>query len=115
MTPPGPSAPVADLEDRRPGPRQLAGFVALFLAVAAGLAAFSAWPWTASPAGAALLKVAFKHVATHAVEGTALSHEALEKLPKHMRPQSGEAVRSERRRDTVVQVTLDGRRLRVAF
>jgi hypothetical protein len=99
------------LEASRPGPGRLAGFVLLFLAVAAGLALFSAWPWAASPGDAALLKVAFKHVASPAAAGPALSREELERLPPHMRPQGGAAARTGRRRDTVVQVTLDGRRL----
>lgn len=97
------------LEDRRPGPGRLAGFILLFLAVASGLAAFSAFPWAATPPGVALLKVAFKRVSAPAVAGAALSREELEKLPRHMRPQGGQSGTSGARRDTIVRVTLDGR------
>ena len=61
------------------------------LSVAAGLAVFSAFPWAATPPGAALLKVALKHVAAPMETGTALSQEELEKLPRHMRPPGGQA------------------------
>jgi hypothetical protein len=97
------------LEDRRPGPGRLAGFVLLFLAVASGLAAFSAFPWVASPSGVALLKVAVKHVASPVEAGQTLSREELEKLPRHMRPTGGQGGESRGRRDTTVRVTLDGR------
>lgn len=97
------------LEDRRPGPGRLAGFILLFLAVASGLAAFSAFPWAATPPGVALLKVAFKRVSAPAETGAALSREELEKLPRHMRPQGGQSGASGTRRDTIVRVTLDGR------
>jgi hypothetical protein len=99
------------LESHRPGPGRLAGFVLLLLAVAAGLAAFSAYPWAASPPGVALLKVAFKHVSAPEERGAALSHEELEKLPRHMRPQGDQTGASGRRRDTTVRVALDGRPL----
>ena len=107
---PAPVAPVPRvLEDRRPGPGRLAGFVLLFLAVAAGLAVFSAFPWTATPPGVALLKVALKHVAAPTEAETALSPEELAKLPRHMRPQVGQAAAGGPRRDTTVRVSLDGR------
>jgi hypothetical protein len=99
------------LEDRRPGPGRLAGFVGLLLTVASGLAVFSAFPWAASPPGAAVLKVAFKHVAARADAAAVLSREELEKLPRHMRPQGGEGVGTGPRRDTVLRVMLDGRPL----
>ncbi len=97
------------LEDRRPRPGRLAGFVLLFLAVAAGLAVFSSFPWAATPPGVAMLKVAFKHVSTFAETGAALSREELEKLPRHMRPQGGQSGATGTRRDTTLRVTLDGR------
>jgi hypothetical protein len=97
------------LEDRRPGPGRLTGFVLLFLAVAAGLAVFSALPWAAAPPGVALLKVALKHVATPIEAGAALSREELEKLPRHMRPQAGQVGAGGPRRDTTLRVTVDGR------
>ncbi|HWC05105.1 MAG TPA: hypothetical protein VHF87_20315 [Methylomirabilota bacterium] len=99
------------LEGRRPGPGRLAGFILLFLAVASGLAAFSAFPWTATPPDLALLKVAFKHVSAPVEAGTALSREEIEKLPRHMRPQAGQSGASTPRRDTVVRITLDDGRL----
>jgi hypothetical protein len=116
MTLPGPPAspvPVDPappvLEDRRPGPGRMVGFVLLFLAVAAGLAVFSALPWAATPPGVALLKVALKHVAAPTEGGAALSPAELEKLPRHMRPQGGQVGAGGPRRDTTVRVTLDGR------
>jgi hypothetical protein len=97
------------LEDRRPGPGRRAGFALLFLAVATGLAVFSAFPWAATPPGVALLKVALKHVAAPMETGAALSREELEKLPRHMRPLGGQAGASGPRRDTTVRVAVDGR------
>jgi hypothetical protein len=85
------------------------GFLLLLLTVASGLAAFSAFPWTASPPGVALLKVAVKHVASPVEAGATLSREELEKLPRHMRPASGQGETRGGRRDTTVRVTLDGR------
>ena len=104
---PPPAAPV--LEDRRPGPGRFVGFILLFLMVAAGLAVFSAFPWVATPSDVALLKVAFKHVAAPVETSATLSREQLEKLPRHMRPPSGQTGASGTRRDTTVRVTLDGR------
>ena len=97
------------LENRRPGAGRLAGFVGLFLAVASGVATFSAFPWVATSRGVALLKVAVKHVAAPVDAGVTLSREELEKLPRHMRPASGESGESRGRRDTTIRVTLDGR------
>ena len=97
------------LENRRPGAGRLAGFVALFLAVASGLATFSAFPWAATAPGAAVLKVAFKHVSGFAETGVVLSREELEKLPRHMRPEGGQQGVSRSRRDATVRVALDGR------
>ena len=109
-SPAEPAAPVVPvLADRRPGPGRLAGFVLLFLAVAAGLAVFSAFPWAATPPGVAMLKVAFKYVSASAESGAALSREELEKLPRHMRPQGGQSGGTGARRDTTLRVTLDGR------
>jgi hypothetical protein len=85
------------------------GFVGLLLGVAVGLAVFSAYPWVATPPDAALLKVSVKHVAAPVAAGAALSHEELEKLPRHMRPVGGQGGESRGRRDTTVRVTLDGR------
>ena len=109
MTTPGSGQTPPVLEDRRPGPGRLVGFATLFLVVAAGIATLSAFPWAANPAGVAVLKVAFKHVAAPAASGPALSREELEKLPRHMRPQGGQSAVSGHRRDTIVRVALDGR------
>ena len=108
---PAVSAPDLVLEDRRPGLGRLVGFILLFLAVATGLATFSAYPWTASLPGAALLKVAFKHVAAPTEAGATLSREELEKLPRHMRPQGSQSGVSGTRRDTTIRVLLDGQPL----
>ncbi len=99
------------LEDRRPPVGRLVGFVLFLAAVALGLAAFSAYPWVASAPGAAVLKVAFKHVAAFEEKGGKAPREELAKLPRHMQPQETERARTGRRRDTVLRVDLDGRRL----
>jgi hypothetical protein len=99
------------LEDRRPSVPRLIGFVLLLSAVSWGLGAFAAWPWTASDAGSAVIRVAFKHVAAFQREGPARSKEEIEKLPRHMRPTSPERARTGRRVDTVLRVELDGRPL----
>jgi hypothetical protein len=101
------SAPV--LESRRPSAGRLTGFALLLTAVSWGLGAFAAWPWAATDPGAAVIRVAFKHVAAFEHEAAALSKEELEKLPRHMRPQSPEASRTGRRVNTVLRVELDGR------
>jgi hypothetical protein len=97
------------LEDRRPSVARTAGFVGLLLAVAWALGAFAAFPWQGSPPDAALLKVSIKRVAPFEEVARALSAEELAKLPRHMRPASGTAVPSGRRRDTRLSVALDGR------
>jgi hypothetical protein len=101
------TAPI--LEERRPSPARLAGFVALLLGVAWGLGAFAAFPWQASPPDAALLKVAIKRVADFEEAARPLSAEELAALPRHMRPVSGASVPTGRRRDTRLSVVLDGR------
>lgn len=100
------SAPV--VEERRTSAGRLAAFLALLTGVAWALAAFSAFPWTGSAPGAAVLKVAFKHVAPLEREARALSREELERLPRHMRPAAGTATATGRRRDLALRVTLDG-------
>jgi len=101
------SAPV--LESRRPSAGRLMGFALLLTAVSWGLGAFAAWPWVATDPGAAVIRVAFKHVAAFEQEAAARSKEELEKLPRHMRPQSPESSQTGRRVDTVLRVELDGR------
>jgi len=101
------SAPV--LESRRPSAGRLIGFALLLTAVSWGLGAFAAWPWAATDPGAAVIRVAFKHVAAFEHEAAARSKEELEKLPRHMRPQSPESSQTGRRVDTVLRVELDGR------
>jgi hypothetical protein len=97
------------LEERRPSPARLAGFVALLLGVAWSLGAVAALPWQASPPDGALLKIAIKRVAAFEEAGRSLSAEELAALPRHMRPASGASVPSGRRRDTRLSVALDGR------
>ena len=102
-----PTQPI--LEDRRPSVGRRLGFVLLLAGVALGLATFSAFPWAATLPGAAVLKVAFKHVAAFEEERDGPSPAAIEKLPRHMRPQSAERARTGRRRDTLLVLTVDGR------
>jgi hypothetical protein len=102
------TAPV--LEPRRPGPGRLAGFVTLLGLVAGVLAVLSAAPWEATPAGAAALRVAFKHVAPLGSAPAAGPTAAeVAKLPRHMRPQGPAGVQRGARRDTLLRVTVDGR------
>jgi hypothetical protein len=101
------TAPI--VEPRRPTLARLVMFTALLTGVAWGLGAFSAYPWAASPPDAALLRVAFKHVAPFAQAAGTLSREDWEKLPRHMRPPSLERARTRTRQDTVLRVAVDGR------
>ncbi len=98
-------------EDRRPTPWRLAGFALLLAAVSWGLGAFAAFPWVASDPAAAVLRVAFEHVAGFEQEGHRLSKEELEKLPRHMRPLNQERARTGKRVDTELTVKLDGLRI----
>jgi hypothetical protein len=101
------TAPV--LESRRPSAARLVGFALLLTAVSLGLCVFSAFPWTASEPGAAVVRIAFKHVAAFEHAGTALSQEEIDKLPRHMRPTSPALAQTGRRVDTRLTVTVDGR------
>jgi hypothetical protein len=99
------------VESRRPSIARLVGFVILLGAVAWGLGVFSAFPLPLSGSEDAVLTIAFKHVAAFEREAPAPSREELEKLPRHMRPQSPERSRVGKRVDSVLRVELDGRRL----
>jgi hypothetical protein len=88
---------------------RLLGFGVLLFAVSIGLAVFSAYPWEASSPGAALLRIAFKHVAAPEQAARPLSPAELEKLPAHMRPLTAERAATGRRRDTSLVATVDGR------
>ena len=96
------------IEDRRPRLGRLVGFALLLSAVAWGLGAFAAYPWAASDPGAAMIRVAFKHVAAFEHEAAARSKEEIEKLPRHMRPTSPDRARTGRRVDTMLRVEVDG-------
>ncbi len=98
------SAPV--VQSRRPSLVRLGGFALLLPAVSWGLGAFAAFPWEASDPDAAVLRVAFKHVAAFEHQGPARSVEEIEKLPRHMRPTSPERVGG-RRVATVLRVEID--------
>jgi len=103
------SAPV--IQSRRPSPGRLVGFALLLAAVSWGLGAFAAFPWEASDPEAAMLRVAFKHVAAFERPGPARSKEELEKLPRHMRPTNPERAMTGRRVATVLRVEIDEQRL----
>src|SRR3990172_8111103 len=103
------SAPV--VESRRPSVGRLIGFLMLLVGVSWALGAFAAFPLVLSPPDKAMLKVAFRHVAAFQRGARALSHEELEKLPLHMRPQNQERSRTGTRVDTVLLVELDGQSL----
>jgi hypothetical protein len=101
------SAPV--LESRRPSVGRLVGFALLLTAVSLGLCVFSAFPWTGSDPGAAVVRIAFKHVAAFEHAGLARSQEEIDKLPRHMRPTSPERAQTGRRVDTQLTVAVNGR------
>ncbi len=103
------TAPI--IEGHRPSPARLIGFALLLTAVSWGLGAFAAFPWAASDPGAAIVRVAFKHVAQFEHAGAALSREEIEKLPRHMRPQNLQRSPTGRRVPTVLRVAIDGRLL----
>ena len=103
------SAPV--LESRRPSMGRLVGFVLLLAGVSLGLCVFSAYPWTGSDPGAAVVRVAFKHVAAFEGAQALRSQQEIDKLPRHMRPTSQERARTGRRVDTQLTVAVDGRLL----
>lgn len=95
-------------EPRRPPLPRLAGFALLLTAVSWGLGAFAAFPWVASDSGSALVRVALKHVASFEHEAVARSKEEIEKLPRHMRPQSPERSRTGRRVQSLLTLSVDG-------
>jgi len=99
-------APV--LESRLPSVARLIGFLILLVVVSWALGAFAAFSLVLSPPDKAMLKVAFRHVAAFQRGARALSQEELEKLPRHMRPQSPERSRTGTRVDIVLHVELDG-------
>jgi hypothetical protein len=103
------STPV--VESRRPTRGRVAGCVALLALASWALGAFAAFPLTLSGQDAAVLKIAFKHVAAFEREGPGRSPEEIEKLPRHMRPQNPERSRTGKRLDTLLSVELDGHRL----
>lgn len=99
------------LQPRRPPLPKLIGFTVLLCAVSWGLGAFAAYPWRASDPGAAVVRVAFRHVSVFAEAGAQRSQEEIEKLPRHMRPLSPERGRTGRRLDTILRLEVDGRSL----
>lgn len=99
------------IESRRPTAGRVAGCVALLALVSWALGAFAAFPLPLSGQDAALLKIAFKHVAAFERQEPGRSPEEIEKLPRHMRPQNPERSRTGKRLDTLLSVELDGRRL----
>jgi hypothetical protein len=103
------SAPV--LESRRPSMGRIVGFVLLLAGVSLGLCVFSAFPWAGSDPGAAVVRVAFKHVGAFEQAAAARSKEEIDKLPRHMRPTSQERAQTGRRVDTHLAVVVDGRML----
>ena len=99
------------VESRRPSLGRLLGFLVLLAGVSWGLGAFATFPLSLSEPEAAVLTIAFKHVAVFEEAGRERSREELEKLPRHMRPVNPERAHTGRRVDTVLRVELDGRRL----
>lgn len=99
------------IEPRRPPVPKFIGFVLLLCGVSWALGAFAAYPWRASDADVAVVRVAFRHVAAFAEAGIQRSQEEIEKLPRHMRPASPERGQTGRRVDTRLRLEVDGRSL----
>ena len=98
--------------DRRPNVGRIAGFAALLIAVSWALGTFSAWPWAATAPDAALLRVSLRHVSRFSEAARHRTHEeeeAIEKLPRHMRPLDPSRPTTGRRADATLSVVIDGR------
>lgn len=103
------SAPI--VESRRPSAARIAGFLVLLAAVSWGLGAFASYPMRIVRSEDGLLTIAVKHVAAFEHEERKLSEEELEKLPRHMRPPDQRRSRTGKRVESLLQLTLDGRRV----
>ncbi len=96
---------------RRPRPARIAGFAALLVAVSWSLGTFSAWPWTATAPGAAVLRVSLRHVTEFTGSLQLRSVEEIAKLPPHMRPKDASLPATGRRADARLTVAIDGSRV----
>lgn len=92
--------------DRRPGRPRLAAFALVLLGVSWLLATFSAWPWAATPPGAAVLRVSVKAVTP--LSAPAVPRSDAGSLPVHMRPLDASRPLTGRRSDAVLSVEVDG-------
>jgi hypothetical protein len=100
------------IPSRRPTLARTLGFVVLLGAVSWALGAFAAWPWTASAPDAAVVRVSLKHVSGFSETRRPRTHEeeeALEKLPRHMRPIDPSRPTTARRAESTLTVSIDGR------
>ena len=93
--------------DRRPKPARIAGFLALLTAVSWALGTLAAWPWAATPAGEARLRISLRYVSGFA-EAARPEEEAAGRL-RHMRPVEGMSGRTGRRAQARLTVSVDGR------
>jgi len=89
---------------RRPGWPRVLAFAALLVAVSWSLGAFSAWPWRASDAGAAVLRISLRHVTPFSGAVTRRTAEEIAALPPHMRPKDATQPATGRRADAVLTV-----------
>ena len=94
---------------RKPGFGHILVFVALLVAIAWALGALAAWPWRASEAGGARLRVSLRHVTAFAGAVERRSAEELARLPAHMRPLDAGQPATARRSDARLTVAIDGR------
>ncbi len=100
------------IPSRRPTVARSLGFVVLLGAVSWALGAFADWPWTASAPDAAVVRVSLKHVSGFLEARRPRTHEeeeALEKLPRHMRPIDPSRPTTARRAESTLTVALEGR------
>lgn len=95
-------------ESLRPRPRHLVAVALLLAATALVLTSFSAWPWQATSAGEARLRISVKHVS--ALEPSAAGP-AAEPAPRlrHMRPLDPNRPVTGRRVEATLTVRVDGR------
>jgi hypothetical protein len=97
----------AIVPDRRPKAARIAGFLALLTAVSWALGTLAAWPWAATPAGEARLRISLRYVS--GFEEAARPDEQTGGRLRHMRPVEGTSGRTARRARARLTVSIHGR------
>lgn len=97
----------AIVSDRRPTVARIASFLALLTAVSWALGTFAAWPWSATRADEARLRISLRHVSDFGE--TVRPDQDVETRPRHMRPIDRTRPTTGRRADARLTVSIDGR------